>query len=152
VLIKINSEDFIDGGLELEDSLKAAAELEAMGLDGVEVSGGVPFGDYSPSRTEVDAEEKEAYHRRASSVYKEKLSIPTAVVGGFRSPSVVEEVLANKEADLIAMARPFVREPDLAARWRSGDLEPAACISCNGCFKPIFAGEGIRCIVKEDES
>jgi hypothetical protein len=36
------------------------------------------------------------------------------------------------------MARPLIREPALANRWRGGDRRLAACISCNGCFGPGF--------------
>ena len=52
-------------------------------------------------------------------------------VGGYRSKEVVERAL--NEVDAVAMSRPFMRQPDLANLWRSGD-EQAACISCGGCF------------------
>jgi 2,4-dienoyl-CoA reductase-like NADH-dependent reductase (Old Yellow Enzyme family) len=49
------------------------------------------------------------------------------------------------------MARPFIREPDLAKRWQDGDRSPAHCISCNGCFKPGLKEGGIYCVVEKKE-
>ena len=49
------------------------------------------------------------------------------------------------------MSRPFIREPGLIARWKSGDLRKAACLSDNQCFGPAMAGEGIYCVVEKKE-
>ena len=149
VLIKINSTDFINGGLELEESVKAATELAAMGLDGVEVSGGLNTEKLAPSRLKIDSPDKEAYHRLEARAFKSRLRIPVIVVGGIRSIGIISDILENGEADMVSLCRPFIREPELVNRWQSGDRAPAECISCNGCFKPARAGEGIRCIVKE---
>jgi hypothetical protein len=49
------------------------------------------------------------------------------------------------------MSRPFIREPGLIKRWRSGDRREAACISCDNCFEPIKKGEGVACIPSEPQ-
>jgi 2,4-dienoyl-CoA reductase-like NADH-dependent reductase (Old Yellow Enzyme family) len=49
-------------------------------------------------------------------------------------------------ADYISMSRPFIREPRLIARWQSGDLRKATCISCNGCLGAASSGRGIYCV------
>lgn len=43
VLIKINSEDFLDGGLTLDDMLHVAVLLEQAGIDAIELSGGTAY-------------------------------------------------------------------------------------------------------------
>lgn len=51
VLVKMNCRDFIENGLSLEDSLKAAALLSEAGIDAIELSGGMSkSGKLSPSR------------------------------------------------------------------------------------------------------
>jgi 2,4-dienoyl-CoA reductase-like NADH-dependent reductase (Old Yellow Enzyme family) len=75
--------------------------------------------------------------------------VPLILVGGLRSPDVIEEVLTSGAADLVAMSRPLIREPDLPERWRRGDHGRAGCVSCLGCFRPAGAGEGIRCVRSE---
>jgi len=67
-------------------------------------------------------------------------------VGGIRSYLLAERLVAEGFADYISMSRPFIREPRLIARWLSGDLRKATCISCNGCFGVAKAGQGIYCV------
>ncbi len=63
------------------------------------------------------------------------------LVGGIRSLSIMENLLKGGFADLVSMGRPFIREPDLILKLKSGEAKKAMCISCNLCFDP----EGIRC-------
>ncbi len=150
ILIKMNSEDFIEGGLTVDDSLQAALMLEQAGIDAVELSGGtVVTGDHC--RKEIDSEEKEAYWRRAAKAFKEKLSVPLILVGGIRSLPLAEKLHAEGVADCFSMSRPFIREPGLVARWASGDLRKATCLSDNLCRGPLMAGGGIYCVVEEGQ-
>lgn len=150
ILIKMNSEDFIEGGLTVDDSLQAALMLERAGIDAVELSGGtVVSGDHC--RKEIDSEEKEAYWRRAAKAFKAKLSVPLILVGGIRSLPLAEKLHAEGVADGFSMSRPFIREPGLVARWASGDLRKATCLSDNLCRGPLLAGGGIYCVVEEGQ-
>ncbi|MEE9515123.1 MAG: hypothetical protein V3V54_03740, partial [Candidatus Brocadiales bacterium] len=72
---------------------------------------------------------------------KRAVSVPVIVVGGIRSIGVMESIVEDEKADLISMSRPFIREPDLVEKLRTGLATRAACISCNQCFSP----DGIRC-------
>ncbi|MBI5015320.1 MAG: NADH:flavin oxidoreductase [Deltaproteobacteria bacterium] len=149
VLVKINSQDFMAGGLSEDDSLQAALLLEEAGIDAVEVSGGTMLsGDLIPPRAKINTEEKEAYFRDAAKRLKERLRIPVILVGGVRSFDLAERLVKEGYADYISMSRPFIREPDLVRRWRSGDLRRATCASDNQCFGAAMAGEGIYCVVE----
>ncbi|MBU2551016.1 MAG: NADH:flavin oxidoreductase [Proteobacteria bacterium] len=150
VMIKINAEDFVEGGVALEDSVFIAARLAEMGLDAVEVSGGVLWaGRMGPSRTKINEPDQEAYFRAQGEAFKAGVKAPVILVGGLRSLDVNEDLLARGQADYLALCRPFIREPDLINRWAGGDASPAACISCNGCFKGVMDGRGISCAVTE---
>ncbi len=70
------------------------------------------------------------------------------LVGGMRSPEVIEEVISDGIADMVSLCRPFIREPWLVKRWKEGDLSKAACISCNQCLENGFALP-LRCYVDE---
>lgn len=56
-----------------------------------------------------------------------------ASVGGFRSGKVMEDALINKKADVISLARPLIREPDLVRKIHKNLNTKSACISCNHC-------------------
>jgi 2,4-dienoyl-CoA reductase-like NADH-dependent reductase (Old Yellow Enzyme family) len=152
VLVKMNSQDFLDGGLTLEDSLKVGTLLQEGGIDVIELSGGTLIsGKLNPSRMGIKSEDKEAYFREAAKAFKEALRVPIIMVGGIRSFDLAERLVEKGYADYVSMSRPFIREPDLVKRWASGDLRKAACISDNQCFGPAMAGEGIYCVVKEKQ-
>jgi 2,4-dienoyl-CoA reductase-like NADH-dependent reductase (Old Yellow Enzyme family) len=152
ILVKINSEDCIENGLTLEDSVAAAKMLADAGMDAIELSGGtLSSGKLSPSRFGINKEEKEAYFKEAAAVYKKAINIPLILVGGMRSLNVAEKTIAGGTADYISMCRPFIREPDLVKRWQSGDTSPAKCKSDNMCFGPAMEGKGILCVVEEME-
>jgi 2,4-dienoyl-CoA reductase-like NADH-dependent reductase (Old Yellow Enzyme family) len=151
VLIKLNSEDGLEGGLTLRDALKAGAMLQEAGIDAIEVSGGtLVSGRLSPSRG-TKSEEREAYFRTASKAFKEALEVPIILVGGIRSPNLAEKLLAEGYADYFSMSRPFIREPDLVKRWASGDRSKARCLSDSQCFAPGRAGEGVYCATEKKE-
>jgi len=61
------------------------------------------------------------------------VSIPVISVGGYRSPDVMEKILNQSKIQMISMSRPFLAEPDLVKRWKSGDIKKAKCVSCGKC-------------------
>jgi 2,4-dienoyl-CoA reductase-like NADH-dependent reductase (Old Yellow Enzyme family) len=152
VLIKLNSEDFIDGGLSVNEMLCVAAMLEAAGIDAVEMSGGTLYasGDYSSIRTGDPATpHHEGYYREAATLFKEKIGVPLLLVGGIRSFGVAEELVDKGVADYISLCRPLIREPGLVGRWRDGDRRRATCLSENACFGPLLKGEGLFCVLDQ---
>jgi len=152
VLIKLNSQDFMEGGLPLEDSLRIGRLLQEDGIDAIELSGGtLGSGQLTPFRKGITDEEKEAYFLEAAKVFKKTIKVPLILVGGIRSLPVAGRIIEQRWADYISMSRPFIREPGLIKRWKSGDLRKASCLSDNQCFGPAVAGEGIYCVVEKKE-
>ncbi|MCJ7773515.1 MAG: NADH:flavin oxidoreductase [Desulfobacterales bacterium] len=152
VLIKINSEDYIDNGLNLKDSILASKLLVDAGIDAIEISGGTMYSEkLIPSRVGINKEEKEAYFKEAAIAFKKAVNAPLILVGGMRSLNVAEQTLKSGIADYISMCRPFIREPGLINRWKSGDTSPARCKSDNLCFEPAREGKGIYCVVDQRE-
>ena len=153
MLVKMNSQDDSEGGLNLEESIAAASQMVDAGLDAIELSGGLlTGGKLSPSRPTINAPEKEAYFQDAARAFKKALDVPLILVGGIRSVEVAERLLTQKTADYLSMSRPLIREPDLINRWRSGDHRPAGCVSDNLCFRPGMLGKGVYCLTKEREA
>ena len=150
LLIKLNAEDFLEGGLTLTESVQVGEMLEKGGIDAIELSGGTFFsGKLNPSRLGIATEEKEAYFREAAKTFKQKVNVPLILVGGNRSFRVAEKLVREGSAEYISMSRPFIREPGLIKRWASGDLRKARCLSDNFCFKPGMEGKGVYCVVEK---
>ncbi len=82
VLIKINSEDFIEDGFSRDDMLQLSEALEKSGIDAIELSGGIlNAGKYNPVRSGANSEEKEVFYKDAAKRYKEKIHVPLILVG-----------------------------------------------------------------------
>jgi 2,4-dienoyl-CoA reductase-like NADH-dependent reductase (Old Yellow Enzyme family) len=150
ILFKLNSEDVIEGGLTVEDSLKAALLIQTEGIDAIELSGGTVITG-SHAQTGINNEDKEAYWRISAKRFKEELDIPLMLVGGLRSFQLAEKLYDEGYADYFSMSRPFIREPGLIKRWASGDLAKATCLSDNLCRDPLMEGGGIYCVVEKKQ-
>jgi len=175
LLVKLNTDDFTPrAGIQPPLAAQYASWLADLGVAAVEISSGtyytfhtargeVPIDDLARSlpwwmrpmakiifKKQIDpCRFQECYHLPAAETIKPALgNVPLILVGGVRRLSEMEEVLAAKKADFISMSRPFVREPFLAPRLRSGKSESAACVSCNKCFAAVFNGLPLRCYAK----
>jgi 2,4-dienoyl-CoA reductase-like NADH-dependent reductase (Old Yellow Enzyme family) len=152
VMIKLNAQDFVEGGLNADEAIEVAAALDSSGIDAIELSGGTfAFsGKFNPVRSgKLNSQDEEVFYGKEAVKYKEKVRAPLMLVGGIRSFEVAERLVNEGTADYISLCRPLIREPGLVNRWRSGDLRKATCLSDNQCFRPAMAGEGICCVVEK---
>jgi len=152
VLAKLNGSDNLEGGLDMTDAVHVAMLLDREKIDAIEVSGGTPAsGNKGPVRINIDTPELEAYNLGLAREIRKAVNCQVMSVGGFRSLEVIRKAIREDGIDYISMARPFIREPRLVNRWKEGDLSPARCISCNGCFNPGLKEGGIYCVVDRKE-
>jgi 2,4-dienoyl-CoA reductase-like NADH-dependent reductase (Old Yellow Enzyme family) len=151
VMVKINSEDFLEGGLTVAEMVKVAHMLETEGMDAIEMSGGTfESGKRIPSRVGTSkSEEREVYYRKAAEAFKKEIKIPLILVGGFLSYDVAKEAVASGLTDYVALSRSLIREPNLISRWARGDRTKATCISCNKCFSTLATKEALHCAVEK---
>lgn len=146
VLIKINCDDHVEGGISKDTFTEFIKEIENTGVDAIEVSGGmwdclmrseeelgffpVPIPE---SRTKINTAEKQSYYY--DYVKNIGLSLPLVLVGGHRNIERMENLLKEGKVDFLSLCRPLICEPDLPNRWLEGfGSENAACVSCNACL------------------
>jgi 2,4-dienoyl-CoA reductase-like NADH-dependent reductase (Old Yellow Enzyme family) len=151
ITTRLGVADAVAGGLALNDGLAIARQLAELGLNGLEVTYGVmtsyreniqPYTGVGRMQAIADGmlhrsfsrPVAEAYYRPFARAAKAAVDVPVILVGGLRSTQVMDEVLRSGDADFLAMARPFVREPDLVNKIAQGRRGPVACVSCNICF------------------
>jgi 2,4-dienoyl-CoA reductase-like NADH-dependent reductase (Old Yellow Enzyme family) len=147
VMFKLSAQDFVGNGLELSESAEIARRLANDGIDAIQVSAccSISNPDRHCAQTMIFKEKDEAYLADFAQHIRERVQVPVMIVGGLRSLPVIDDVLKKGQADYISMARPFIREPHLIKRWKSGDTGSAKCISCNRCFETGMKGLGISC-------
>ncbi|NQU07378.1 MAG: NADH:flavin oxidoreductase [Candidatus Abyssubacteria bacterium] len=153
VLIKMNCADFVEGGLELEESLWVAKKLSEMGIDAVEISGGTWDTQAEEGKSiqkGVPRKRPEAYFLPYAEKFRESVAAPIITVGGIRTLETARKIVREGRADMVSLCRPFICEPHLLKRWREGDLSPATCVSCNRCLART-AFKGLQCFRREPE-
>ena len=161
VSARIGIADTVPDGLTVEESTERIARLEALGLDAVEVQAGVMSSYRTSVRQYVGVTKRraftdglvhrlfadtvpEAYFRPYAKALKARLKIPVILVGGIRTTATMADILQSGDADFLAMARPFIREPDLPKKLAAGRLGIVDCVSCNICL--VHEGnDSLRC-------
>ena len=144
---KVNAVDNLEGGLEFPDALELMRKLDKLGIDAIEISGGMGGGNmpFSPSRKVADKEDDGYFYSYALQA-KKLLSCPVICVGGWRAYNKVEQAL--DKVDAIALSRPLLAQPDLISLWAQGRGLISECTSCNKCF--AFAMKsGLACILHQ---
>ena len=141
VFIKFGMEDGLEGGLSAEMGAEVIPLMAGMGLDAIEISGGVRA---KSVRKGIRNASREAYFRPLVQLARENSDLPLIMVGGMRSKGVMEEVLSSGDADFVAMCRPLINEPNFPNLLKSGEQETSGCISSSNCWAESL-GEGIAC-------
>lgn len=144
LLIKLGMEDGLEGGLTASEGALITTELEALGIDAIEISSGIGSPRINASRKGVRNEMEEAYFHPLARLAANSTQLPIALVGGIRSRQVMDSLLDTGDVNFISLCRPLIREPDLPNRLKAGTTDRSACISANNCW-PRNTQEGIAC-------
>jgi 2,4-dienoyl-CoA reductase-like NADH-dependent reductase (Old Yellow Enzyme family) len=147
--VRLELTEFVPGGLDLEDAVAVAKVLAADGqIDFINTSaGGYHSGSHrliAPS--DIDdgwllpsvAQIKQAVHQ-----------LPVFAVGAIRKPEMAERIISDGIADMVAMTRALIADPDLPRKLREGRAtEVRHCIKSNqGCIARVFKGLPMACTV-----
>lgn len=83
---------------------------------------------------------------------KKIVSIPVIAVGRINDPHLAETVLLSEKADLVAMSRAGLADPELPNKTKEGRLEDIIhCIGClQGCVGAYFKGQPVHCLVNPE--
>jgi 2,4-dienoyl-CoA reductase-like NADH-dependent reductase (Old Yellow Enzyme family) len=140
------------GQLQIDEGLARLRVLAARGLNAVEPTYGLmttyhenirPYVAVTPARALQDwvlprlwqPAQPEAYYLPFAKAVKAALDIPVILVGGVRSTGQMTQILRAGDADFLAAARPFIREPDFPQSLKAGRQGLLDCVSCNICLE-----------------
>lgn len=107
--LKINSSDFKDGGFSEEDSLYVIQQMDGLGIDFVEISGGSYENPKMMQGQKGDQLPFAAYSRKI----KQLIHAPIILTGGIRTEETMRDVIDEGYADFVGLARPLAIEPAL---------------------------------------
>jgi len=147
VVYRMSAEEYVPGGLTLEDTRVFARKLVEAGIDALHISGGV----YESSAMIIQpaAIPQGCFVENAAAI-KEAINgeVPVIVVGRIKDPVMAEQILREGKADLVAMGRALLADPELPKKVSEGKVEEIRkCIGCNqGCIDRLFQDLDITCL------
>ncbi len=148
--LRINGDDYFENGWELKDTVQIAPLLEKAGLAYIHVSGGV-YG--STELTIPSMYTKHGCFVHLASEVKKHVNIPVITVGRIKYPDHAEQILKDGDADIIAMGRSFLADPDYPNKAKAGDFtQIRPCLGCClGCIHAVLMNkEPGSCVVNPD--
>lgn len=172
ILIKINANDFIKRGVNLEEAIAVCKKLDSEGIDAIEVSGGIAERGLVTIRGDIPkdlivkklnvaerfliyfmentlrkwAHFEEGYFMSYATEIKKNVKVPVILVGGMRKRGTMEKIIENGNADFISLCRPFIRQPNLVNQMKKKEENIITCVSCNRCtIEMIMHHKPMKC-------
>lgn len=147
IIFRYSGDEFVQGGINLEEAKLMAKILEEAGADALHISSGT----YASMHTILEPMNyPEAWRAYLAEQIKKVVSIPVITVGNIRSPQVAENLLNEEKADFIALGRTLIADPEWPIKsMLDKDEDIRKCISCNiGCISErVFKNLHVRCTV-----
>ena len=142
LVIRINGDDFIEGGISQEEAVKFAQALEKAGVDAIDVSAGV-YGSIDTMIEPIQYEE--GWKLYLAENIRKHVNIPVFGVGVIHTPEVADKAIADGLVDFVAIGRELLAEPQWGNKAFVGDNHFPKCIGCNACFERIGKNLPLRC-------
>ena len=147
IIYRMSVQEYVEGGLALEEAKAFAQMLEEAGVDMIHCSQGI-YGSIAAVVPPFGVT-RGAFVENAAAI-KSVVNIPVSAVGRINDPDLAEAILASGKADFVTMARASLADPELPNKVleeRYDDI--SRCIGClQGCLANSNAGTGkVRCLV-----
>lgn len=147
--IKINGNDYIKDGWQIEDAKRLAPLLEEKGVAFLNVSAGV-YG--STELTIPSMYVKYGCFVHLAEEVKKVVSIPVITVGRIKDPILADTILKENRADIVSMGRALLADPYLpqkAKQEKFSEIRP--CMGCClGCIDAVLSKEPGSCVANPD--
>ncbi len=145
VMIRIPGDEFIEGGNTVREMKEIAKILEDAGVCAINVMAGwhesrrplitmlVPRGGFAYLSEEI----------------KKAVSVPVIIAHRINDPMVAEKILQEGKADMVAMFRALLADPEFPKKAEEGRFgEIRTCIAClQGCMDSVMQGMPVTCLV-----
>ena len=151
VEFRISGDEIIPGGARVEDAIAFLRKAQDY-LDLVVVSRGLIVDRNYEFYTQPPYYNGYAHNVPYAEKIKKAIDIPVSVVGSIKTVEMAEEILAAGKADVIAMARQLMCDPNMLKNARRGEPEKTKpCLRClQVCNKNTAMGIPISCAVSPE--
>jgi 2,4-dienoyl-CoA reductase-like NADH-dependent reductase (Old Yellow Enzyme family)/thioredoxin reductase len=136
VIARFSADEKVDGGIDPDEAVEVALQLQRWGADALHVSA-CTYGSMMwniPVYLLPDAP-----FRALAARIRRAVDVPVIAVGRLHRAELIEDVLDSGDADLVAVGRPLIADPEFFAHLRRG-TQPRACLKCNQCIQSVAYG------------
>jgi 2,4-dienoyl-CoA reductase (NADPH2) len=145
IIYRLSMLDLIDGGSTWEEVVQLAQAIEQAGATLINTG----IGWHEARIPTIATKVPRAAFAKVTAKMRGSVSIPLITTNRINTPEVAEQILAEGDADMVSMARPFLADPEFvnkAAAGRGDEIN--TCIGCNqACLDHTFGGKLTSCLV-----
>ena len=147
IQIRMNGDDFTEGGLHLEDYKELARMVESR-VDLFNISCGSHERQELFVRTHPSAFLDHGCNVYLAAAIKQVVSKPVSCVGALGDPEQCEEIIASGQADIVELGRALLADPFLPKKAYTGQKEDITpCLRCFVCLGESVINGTNRCSV-----
>lgn len=147
---RLSADEKVPGGLGFPDAVRLGARIASQGVDALHVVTGSACD--SPAWYYQHMALLPGVNEELASRLKKEVALPVLVAGRLGDPQCIREVIRDQLADMVALGRPLLADPDLPLKMRSGrDHEIMRCGAClQGCLSEVKRGGPVACLVNPE--
>lgn len=145
IIYRLSMLDLVEGGSSWEEIVQLARAIEQAGATLINTG----IGWHEARIPTIATKVPRAAFTKVTAKLRGEVSIPLITTNRINMPEVAERVLAEGDADMVSMARPFLADPDFVNKAAAGRSEEInTCIGCNqACLDHTFSGKLTTCLV-----
>lgn len=145
IIYRLSMLDLVEGGSTWDEIVLLAKAIEQAGATLINTG----IGWHEARIPTIATKVPRAAFTKVTAKLRGEIGIPLITTNRINTPDVAEQVLAEGDADMVSMARPFLADPDFvnkAAEGRADEIN--TCIGCNqACLDHTFGGKLTSCLV-----
>ena len=148
LVFRFSADEYAPGGLTLDEACELAPWLVEAGADALHVTGGCYRSRPSGALMIPPMGYPAATFLHLARAIKARVAVPVIAVGRLHDPAVVEQLLVEGQADMVALGRQLIADPEWPRKVREGRLdEIRPCVACNTCVDGMREGDRLHCLV-----
>ncbi|MEW6990489.1 FAD-dependent oxidoreductase [Colwelliaceae bacterium 6441] len=145
IIFRLSMLDLVEGGNSWQDVVTMAKAIEAAGATLINTG----IGWHEARVPTIVTSVPRAAFTWITERMKKEVSLPLITTNRINTPEVAEQVLADHQADMVSMARPFLADADFVNKAKEDKSnEINTCIGCNqACLDHVFKQQRASCLV-----
>ena len=145
IIYRLSLLDLVEGGGNFEQAVTLAKAIEKAGATLINTG----IGWHEARIPTIATSVPRGAFSWVTKKLKSHVALPLVTTNRINTPETAEQILAQGDADMVSMARPFLADAEFVSKAAAGKADQInTCIGCNqACLDQIFAGKVTSCLV-----